>query len=81
MEFPCRDLYEKFYGIDDNKKNIVDYKENFVLDKWLLRESFGIVSNNSFAKAKKKMTVKKDLDLRIIILLKVSIIKTFSEPI
>ena len=54
---------EKFYGIDDNKKNIVDYKEKFVLDKLLLRESFGSVSNNSFAKAKKKMTVKKDLDL------------------
>ena len=54
---------EKFYGIDDNKKNIVDYKEKFVLDKLLLRESFGSVSNNSFAKAKKKMTVKKDLDV------------------
>lgn len=55
---------EKFYGIDDNKKNIVEYKKYFVLDKWLLRESFGTVSNNSFAKAKKKMTVKKDLDVR-----------------
>ena len=55
---------EVLYNTDDNKKTIADYRQYFKLNKWLLRESFGSVSNNSFAKAKKKMTVKKDLDMR-----------------
>lgn len=45
-------------------KPITEYRKYFELDKWKLREAFSKVSNNSWAKAKKKMTVKKDLDMK-----------------
>ena len=36
--------------------------ESFKIDPWKLRCKFGQIANNSWSKAKKKMTVKKDLD-------------------
>lgn len=41
------------------------YQEYFKLDKWKLRESVSAVCSNSWVKAKKKLTVEKDYDLRI----------------
>ena len=40
------------------------YLKHFELDKWKLRQEFSGVSSNSWVKAKKKMTVEKDLDMR-----------------
>ena len=40
------------------------YLKYFNLDKWKLRQEFSGVSSNSWVKAKKKMTVEKDLDMR-----------------
>lgn len=37
----------------------------FKLDKWKLRESVSAICSNSWVKAKKKLTVEKDYDLRI----------------
>lgn len=42
----------------------VSYLKHFELDKWKLRQEFSGVSSNSWVKAKKKMTVEKDLDMR-----------------
>lgn len=44
--------------------SLSDYKKYFELDKWKLRQEFSAVSSNSWVKAKKKMTVEKDLDMR-----------------
>lgn len=41
-----------------------EYLKYFKLDKWQLRQNFSQVSSNSWVKAKKKMTVEKDLDMR-----------------
>ena len=40
------------------------YLIHFNLDRWKLRQEFSGVSSNSWVKAKKKMTVEKDLDMR-----------------
>ena len=40
------------------------YLKHFELDKWKLRQEFSGISSNSWVKAKKKMTVEKDLDMR-----------------
>lgn len=40
------------------------YMKYFELDRWKLRREFSAVSSNSWVKAKKKMTVEKDLDMR-----------------
>lgn len=40
------------------------YLKHFTLDRWRLRQEFSAVSSNSWVKAKKKMTVEKDLDMR-----------------
>jgi hypothetical protein len=40
------------------------YLKYFELDRWKLRQEFSGVSSNSWVKAKKKMTVEKDLDMR-----------------
>ena len=40
------------------------YLKHFELDKWKLRREFSGVSSNSWVKAKKKMIVEKDLDMR-----------------
>lgn len=40
------------------------YRRFFNLDRWKLRQEFSAVSSNSWVKAKKKMTVEKDLDMR-----------------
>lgn len=41
---------------------ISDYKKYWKLDLWNMRCRFDSISNNSFAKAKKKLTVEKDYD-------------------
>lgn len=43
-------------------ENIDNYKSYLNIDTWKLRCRFGQISNNSWSKAKKKMTVEKDLD-------------------
>lgn len=40
-----------------------DFRQHFKLDKWRLRQTFCSIANNSWAKAGKKMTVEKDLDM------------------
>jgi hypothetical protein len=55
----------KQYKVNGYNHDITEYRQFLTLDKYKIRESFGKVSNNSFAKAKKKMTVKKDLDLLV----------------
>ena len=40
------------------------YLKYFELDRWKLRQEFSGISSNSWVKAKKKMTVEKDLDMR-----------------
>lgn len=47
-----------------NAARIEPYRKYFNLDKWQLRKSFGGVSNNSWSKAHKKMTVEKDFDMK-----------------
>ena len=42
----------------------LEYLKYFHLDTWILRQEFSRVSSNSWVKAKKKMTVEKDLDMR-----------------
>lgn len=44
-------------------RSLINYRKCFNLDRWTLRESFSSVVNNSWSKAHKKMTIKKDLDL------------------
>lgn len=44
--------------------DIANYRKHFELDKWKLRQEFSAVASNSWVKAKKKMTVEKDLDMR-----------------
>lgn len=43
---------------------VSEYRRFFKLDRWKLRQEFSAVSSNSWVKAKKKMTVEKDLDMR-----------------
>ena len=50
-----------FYTIDPNDK----YLNMFKLDKWKLRESVSAICSNSWVKAKKKLSVEKDYNLRI----------------
>lgn len=50
-----------FYTIDPDDK----YLNIFKLDKWKLRESVSSICSNSWVKAKKKLTVEKDYNLRI----------------
>ena len=50
-----------FYTIDPDDK----YLNMFKLDKWKLRESVSAICSNSWVKAKKKLTVEKDYNLRI----------------
>lgn len=51
-------------GIATNAAGIDEYRKHFDLDLWQLRKSFGSVSNNSWSKAHKKMTVEKDFDMK-----------------
>lgn len=39
------------------------YRDRFHLDKWIIRQVFSGTASNSWAKAHKKMTVEKDLDV------------------
>ena len=41
------------------------YYEAFKLDKWKLRQSVSAICSNSWVKAKKKLTVEKDYNLRV----------------
>ena len=41
------------------------YFEAFTLDKWKLRQSISAICSNSWVKAKKKLTVEKDYNLRV----------------
>lgn len=50
-------------AIFTNNVKMQEFKDYFKLDKWKLRESFSSIVNNSWAKAHKKMTVEKDLDM------------------
>lgn len=50
-----------FYAIDPDDK----FFNVFKLDKWKLRESISAICSNSWVKAKKKLTVEKDYNLRI----------------
>ena len=54
------------YGLDRQyiiSGNPEDYMQYFELDKWKLRQVISQIASNAWAKADKKMTVKKDYDL------------------
>ena len=51
-----------WYGLTERH---FEYQNRFVLDLWKLRESVSSICSNSWVKAKKKLTVEKDYDLRI----------------
>ena len=47
----------------DKGNKFDEYKSHFNLDKWKVRQKFSGTASNSWAKAHKKMTVEKDLDI------------------
>lgn len=56
---------EAIFSIIEHSCPINDkFVKDFRLDKWKLRQNFGSIANNSFVKAKKKLTVKESYDHR-----------------
>lgn len=73
-QFICEDDFTKM--VEDNSIEALEcifstinpddkFLKMFKLDKWKLRESVSAICSNSWVKAKKKLTVEKDYDLRI----------------
>ena len=51
--------------LSQEKATLISYRQKyFNLDLWKLRKEVSGISSNSFVKAKKKMTIEKDYDLR-----------------
>lgn len=52
-----------FFQTDEDYTKMQEYRKNFIMDKWKIRQVISGICSNAWAKAHKKMTVEKDLDI------------------